>query len=609
MSEIYVVGRTNEKEVYVASLNRPFIVDEYLIIEDDTHQNPIGEITQTSCYNNIREDTFPVETGIWNSLREVFHFNNVKFQPVYIGKMKMLDEWQTPMITQAKVSIPDYEDIEHLLIGQRPEKGFVLGVIRGTEALYEKIPDVFKGVAPLIQDGKVIEQKGIPYILDHYAFQKYPHIGLLGGTGSGKSVGLRILAEEAMKKGIPGLALDPHYELTFETAMDGLPETFQENFTKKHEIFQVGENVGINITELSSDEIITLLLFISDVTQPMRAALEQLHERNDSFTTLIDRINKLKSAFEIMEKREHDREQLAEDVALLFAKHKDKVAGTSTLQGLSWRLEKLKKTGIFEADISLVEACMLKRRLAVIRGKQKQLNMIASYLIGKVYGKRRAYKDWEQKSNGVGKEPAKFPPFMLFLDEAHNYAPSGDYSTPTKSLLREISQEGRKYGTYEVFATQRPALLDTTIVAQLNTKIIFRTQNIVDIQAIARETNLNEQQMTRLPDLNSGNAFISTPSSRKTMYIRFRASKTASPHSSNAFDELDGYDANGKLKSILIKYLPLGDNTIPKVHSAINKEMGKVMTVKEIQEALEEMAGQGEIKKENSPFGIRYENL
>jgi uncharacterized protein len=609
MGDIFVVGKTNEKEVYVASLDREFVLNEYLIVADRKHKNPVGEIIDTQAYPMVTHDTFVPEAGIKESLKKVFNYSIGEEKIVYIGKLKLLKELQTPIEPHSKVMVPEFEDIERLLLPKQPKEGFLLGVIQGTQSIYEKIPEPFKNVVSMFESGKIVPQNGIPLVLDFRSFREYPHMGLFGGTGSGKTFGIRVLCEEIMMKGIPGIVFDPHYELSFSKPMDGLPKEHQYSFDNRYEIFEIGENVGINFADLSTGELISLLEFIADLSQPMRGAIETLHEPKDSFATLISRINKLKKAMETMEKPEREREKLPEEVVLLYAKYKDKVAGASTLQAVAWRLDQLQKTGIFDSDVSQVEAAILKKKLAVIRGRQEHLKMIASYLIGKLYRKRRLYKDWEQMNAGKradGKQPPKFPPFFIIIDEAHRFAPNGEYMNPTKRILREIAQEARKYGVFEIFGTQRPALLDTTITSQLNTKIIFRTGIEADMKMIKTETNLNEKEVARLPDLSSGNAFISSPTLTKTMYIRFRATKTDSPHRTNPFDELSDFQNNEKLKEVLKRFLPLTDALIPKIHAQINHEMNKTISVKEIQEALEEMAQYGEVKKETSPFGSRY---
>lgn len=609
--DMVVVGRTTAREVTVASSTRRLLLDEYLVIEDKLNGNLVGEVIENKSYPKVETNTFSADTGIYQSLKDMKLIDEGK--SIYFAKVKLLDEIESPVTPHSLVTTPKFDDIEDLLVPTSPEKGFVLGVIRGTEKIQNVLPDYLKNVAPLYKKGVgVIEQEGVPFVLNHYAFREYPHIGLFGGTGSGKTHGLRIVCEEIMRYGIPGVALDPHYELKFDHTIDGLSENHVMDFSRKHEIFQIGENVGINFTEIDAEELISLMEFIGEMTMPMRGAIEALYQRNDSFTTLFKRINDLKKAMENQERPKNDRENLSDDFAKLYERYRDKVSGIPTLQAISWRLDQLNKTNIFNYDINQVEACMLKRKLAVIRGKVSLLKMLSSYLIRKLYGKRRAYRDFAQKQvnrQSQGDMPPKFPPFFIVKDESHIFAPNGERATPTKLVLREISQEGRKYGVNLALGTQRPSLLDSTIASQLNTKIIFRTGIESDMRMIQTETNLNSEQVTRLPLLSTGNAFVSSATLKKTFYIRFRTTKTTSPHDGHPFDELDEYGEGGdeRLKAVLLKFLPLSQDKLPKKHSEINKEMGRSVPNNEIFDTLWEMAEQKEIIKDTNMFGEFYD--
>ncbi|NMR96123.1 ATP-binding protein, partial [Vibrio parahaemolyticus] len=117
-----------------------------------------------------------------------------------------------------------------------------------------------------------------------------------------------------------------------------------------------------------------------------------------------------------------------------------------------------------------------------IQGSTRILQVYSTYLLNNIYHKRREFKDAQYKKA----EAEYFPPFIVVTDEAHNFAPKG-YESPSKSILKEISQEGRKYGVFLALATQRPTLLDETITAQLNTKLIFRTVRASDIDTIKEE--------------------------------------------------------------------------------------------------------------------------
>jgi hypothetical protein len=604
---MYVVGRTSTKEITVASIERRLISDEYLLIEDPYNGDLIGEVLETKLYPQIVQGTFSSETCIYQSLVDLKMLESRT--SVFIAKVKLLDEVMTPITTHSVVTTPKFEDIEDLLAPTHPNKGFTLGIIRGTEKIQDLLPNYLKNISPIYLLGKgIVGQEGVPFILNHYQLREYPHIGYFGGTGSGKTHALRVGCEEIMHHNIPSIAFDPHNELEFNHPTKGLLDEHVEDFSSKHEIFNIGDNVGINFSELMTEELIYLLEFVGDMTMPMRGAIEALHQKNDSFLTLNKRLTDLKRAFEIQElpQNERNREKLPDEVVTLYERLRDKVSGLPTLQALAWRLDQLNKSGIFNHDISKVEACMMKRKMAVIRGKVSQLKMLASYITRKLYGKRRAYRDWRSNEQGI-QQPAKFPPFFIVTDESHIFAPESERNNPTKVILREVSQEARKYGVFLVLGTQRPALLDKTIASMLNTKFIFRTGIESDMKMIQTETNLNAEQFARLPDLATGNAFVSSATLKKTFYIRFRTTKTTSPHSGHPFDELDDFGGvNEKLKSAILASLPLSNDVLPRKSLEINKAMGKMIPSFEIMDALEIMAKAKEVMKEESPLGTRY---
>ncbi len=183
----------------------------------------------------------------------------------------------------------------------------------------------------------------------------------------------------------------------------------------------------------------------------------------------------------------------------------DKTCPYNSVRGIIWRLNRLYNEGIFSKDIREIEDGLNMGKLIVIQGNTRILQVFSTYLLNNLYHRRRDYKDALYKKTTA----EYFPPFIVVTDEAHNFAPKGYDSPPSKSILKEISQEGRKYGTFLILATQRPTLLDETITAQLNTKFIFRTVRASDIQTIQEETDITVEEARRLPYLRTGDVFIS----------------------------------------------------------------------------------------------------
>lgn len=617
----YVVGKVTPSEIWLVSNTRAFHLDEYLRIESDTHDNPIVEVLESFTLSDVGNNTFPHETAIGLSIETLKSESRIKHTTdnphLYFAKAKPLKEFSTPIHSLSKVYLPDYDDIEPLVFRTKPSKGFTLGVIKGTESLKEMIPTEYQNVAKLFEESKgVLDQSGIPFVLDYYKLKSYPHIGIFGGTGSGKTFGLRAIAEEIMKKQIPNLLFDPHHEMEFRKELAG--GTSSSYYQNQYDIFYVGSNVGIRFEDMRREEFIGLFGFVGKLSQQMRGAIEAIYEEKDSIVTFRNRLARLIKIYEIKDENKSKGrwnqtvEELSESDELFYQRVKSKIPGLPTLTAISWRFESLVQTGIFESDIEEVKRTILARKTAVIRGSERKLNMIASYLIRKLYGQRRAFCDFGRQmkaDNFQGKDIIDpFPPFFISMDESHTFAPNEGEGTPTKYILREVAQEARKYGVFLTMATQRPASLDVTIVSQLNTKFIFRTGNEVDIETIRAESNLNEAQLKRLPDLTSGNAFASSALLRKPFYIQFRATDTVSPHSENPFDELDSFNGvDETLKRFILNALPFNDFKIVDLVKQARRETNSNLSQDDFQEALDKLAIKNEIEKVEAPMGLGFE--
>jgi hypothetical protein len=79
-------------------------------------------------------------------------------------------------------------------------------------------------------------------------------------------------------------------------------------------------------------------------------------------------------------------------------------------------------------------------------------------------------------------------PFLLVLEEAHNYIPQSEgakYYSVKKSIER-IAKEGRKYGLSLMIVSQRPSEISETIFSQCNNFVAMRLTNPSDQQYVKR---------------------------------------------------------------------------------------------------------------------------
>ncbi|OYD06381.1 ATP-binding protein [Paludifilum halophilum] len=608
-----VVGVTTQQEVYIASKERKFRMNEILVIEDEALDCPKGEVVETMSYNRLIPmglDRSVVDTQVIQSLEQIGY--DIGSDEVNLAKLRLFSEAPYPVRTGCGVRFPRFDEVRRLLVKASPGEGMALGEIRGTEPLAETLDPDLKDRVHLLEPEGIRRQRGVPFLFDIQSMQQYPHIGIFGGSGSGKSFGLRVILEELMNLSIPTLVFDPHFEMSFHEVVPELKESAPP-FDHRWTAVQVGQEVGINFSHLSTRELIGLIgASGGGLSEPMTNVIQSLHRRRDTFTTFSDRLNNVAQAIEEgmqgLKKRLREEDLTpteAERTKDLMELHQQFGSlPLASVKGVQWRLNRLEKAGLFQQDIRRIEEGLEQGRLVVIQGDSWLLQVFSTYVITSVYRKRREYRDAVMN----GEEGVFFPPFVIVTDEAHNFAPKGTDSPP-KRILKEVAQEGRKYGAFLMLATQRPTLLDETITAQLNTKFVFRTVRGTDIATLREETDLTQEEGKRLPYLSSGDTFVSSAVYGRTVFVRIRAAFTHSPHVTNPFDELWSAKENqdDRVIQTVRDQLPLFDTDLMEVVGRVNRECGLHWDVNRLKQELERFVAEGKIAKKESPFVTRYD--
>ena len=605
-----VVGITTQQEFFIGSKDRNYRINEFLIVEDTYQGKLIGEVVEAKTYNRyipLNIDGDFVDNSVLESLKSLGY--DIDEDTIYIAKVRLLNEALYPVQTGSDARLPKFSEIKSLMINTSPEDGLVLGVIRNTDHVAKEMDNEYKNLLHTFEEGQLIPQKELPYILDIRSMHQYPHIGVFGGSGSGKSFGLRVVLEELMLQDIPTLVLDPHYEMDFShTAIENSPD-----FNNRFKCLQIGIHIGVKFEDLSAGDLKNLLDAAGRLTDSMNNVVDVLFKRRDSYYSFSNRLQMLLDAQEEgslsriearIENAQSEEERKAWKERKDLYESFDKTCPYSSVRGISWRLRRLGNDGVFSKDIREIEDGLQNGKLIVIQGNTRILQVFSTYLLNNLYHKRREYKDAIYKKTNAD----YFPPFIVVTDEAHNFAPKG-YDSPSKSILKEISQEGRKYGVFLILASQRPTLLDETITAQLNTKLIFRTVRASDITTIKEETDITIEESKRLPYLRTGDVFISSASMGRTAYARIRAAYTSSPHVENPFDELKSKtkEEDEKFYQLIMNKLPINDIELVHIISDIEKEINLTYTVNSLEEKIEDMVRKGYISKRDTIFGYRYE--
>lgn len=528
----FTLGQMETQFVWIGTQLNPYISSEYVVLDQDGYPI-IMEVIETISLGMISETNLP--KGI--SLAELTHLHFDFEKVTYFAKVKVLDHLTTPVPPHQMLRPATFKEVEPFLNSTDPSRSLVLGVIKGTELLQNLLPSHLQNIVSIMERRQIHPQNGIPFLFDFYKFTDMPNIGIFGGAGSGKSTALRSVVEEAMRHRLPGIFLDPHSEFSFNQPMPGIADPQQAKFKDAYEVLTVGEDVGISFEELSTAELLRLFSFF-DPSPVMEAAIRTLHQKGDTRLHLKDKLLIMKKGFEEDKKPPHLREEdvLTLDEQMVYLRYKEKISGLETIQALLWRFEQLEATQIFNKNTLRIEQGILNRKIVVIRGEAFKTELLASYIIRKLYYKRVAYENARQENPTTA--PSFFPGFLIFMDEAHRYAPKTKRTHPTRDLLVETAREGRKFGVYLGVATQRAASLDETLTAQLNTKFIFRTTNAQDMEVFRAEANLTDADLRLLPNLTSGHCFASSAMFSKNFAVQFKAPLTVAPKSDNPFDQL-----------------------------------------------------------------------
>ena len=599
-----VLGVTTTREVYIGSKEKNFRNNEFLIVEDPVQGDIIGEVVDSQTFNRF----IPLDIGgdfidsdVLSSLGSMGY--DVGDETVYVAKLRFFEELLYPPLTGSDLRAPVFDEIKNLLIDTLPKESLILGSIKNTDNIAKGMDDIYKDLFTTFQNNEFIKQRELPYLFDYKSMHQYPHIGVFGGSGSGKSFGLRVVLEELMEMGVPTIVMDPHYEMDFTNNS----EISDKDYSDKFKCLEIGIHTGIKFQELQKRDLKNLLNAASPLTDSMNNVIDVMLSKGASFESFKNKLDFLlegqeigsrdKILSEIAIEEDQTRRDRLEEVLDIYERY-DKTCNSMSVRGVLWRLMTLQGEGIFSHNIDELLDLLKRRKLVVLQGSTRMINVFSTYLLAKLYYLRKEYRD-ELYRNNVKVD--YFPPFIIITDEAHNFAPKG-FDTPSKSILREISQEGRKYGVFLILATQRPTLLDETITAQLNTKLIFRTVRASDIDTIREETDLSSDETKRLPYLSSGDVFISSAKKGRTSFVRIRAANTVSPHTENPFDELTSHDEEVYEKFFLdIKDLfPIDTSNLNGALMNYNKKSGENLSYDEFKNNLDKLCEIELIEKETN---------
>jgi uncharacterized protein len=102
------------------------------------------------------------------------------------------------------------------------------------------------------------------------------------------------------------------------------------------------------------------------------------------------------------------------------------------------------------------------------------------------------------------------PPFVLLLDEAHLFLPSGGESSLSTNVVRELIRTARHDSIGIVLLSQSPSSMDRQVLLTCNTRIIFALDPD-DLRVVAGQLgDLPQETIDRIPRMSQGRAVFSS---------------------------------------------------------------------------------------------------
>ena len=342
---------------------------------------------------------------------------------------------------------------------------------------------------------------GIPVHINlSRTFQK--HVAILAMTGTGKSYLCSVLIEELlrrkMEEGRVGMIIiDVHSEYSHlgqqsEGAFDDISDKVTVH---KSPFFQIG------VPLLGA---YGLAAYAPEMSQIQRRDLARVIEQLRRETQAAGTPYGLKEIIEAVEK--------------------DSALHQRTKEAMLGWLFSLNTTGIFSYSENPKIPQIVQPGVASIIDLSETLSLrhkqvIVLYLLKRLFNLRKA---------------DKIPPFIVFLEEAHQFCPQARLAQSiSRPIIETIAREGRKFNASLCLISQRPVRLSPTVISQCATHIILRITNPYDLDFIKQTSEgINRHTIDSITNLAVGEALIVGNATNFPIFTKIRARRTAPPHSS-----------------------------------------------------------------------------
>jgi len=354
--------------------------------------------------------------------------------------------------------------------------------------------------------GYMYGHEDIRIVLDPEILLKL-HFAIFGSTGSGKSYTVGVIIEEFLKLGYPVIIFDAHGEYsTLSTPNDEKEEVEElkklglEPMSLKTMVYHPSK-ITVGLEDLDIDAI-------SEVTRmsPIMADLLYLAFKHIDKTDYT-----LEDTF-----KENNR-----DKAWI-----DKLVRAVNKAAARWKFDKKTLIAIRRRIETLKELSIFGQKLDINKIVKKSTATIIDISYGLTEYEKTVYVGILIKKLFEARRKKQIPPLLIVVEESHTFAPQ-DRETYSKTMMRKIAREGRKFGIGIGIISQRIVGLDKDVISQCGTKFILRIDSKTDLDYLRPYTSLlTEEDIKRIPHLPTGIAYITGQALRYPVLTKIRPKQT-----------------------------------------------------------------------------------
>jgi len=377
------------------------------------------------------------------------------------------------------------------------------------------------------------------------------HTVILAGSGSGKTVLVKRLVEEAALLGIPSIVIDGANDLArLGDPWPTLPESWRAEDRAKAMLYHQQSQVIVWTPGLADGNPLNLeplpdLAAVANDTSELdqavdmaRDALQEIVAPGAAASALLKR-GILRSA--LLYFAQHGGGQLADFIALLAdlpaaasgeisnaPKRGQEMADSLRAEILSNPLLRISGAALDPALLFGVNGSAAQTRISVINlsglmglsAQQQFLNQLAMTLF-----------TWIKKNPAPPDRPIRG---LLVIDEAKDFVPSLG-ATPCKANLLRLVAQARKYGLGLIFATQAPKSIDHNIIANCTIQFYGRANSPAAIGVVQEQLRLRGGSGQDVARLERGQFYATTESLNPP--VKVQAPLCLSHHAATPLDE------------------------------------------------------------------------